>query len=45
MDTKEHEEMKCCLCRKKVTEEECSKDFTVAVCRPCAREGNHYGWN
>ena len=34
---------KCALCRKEITEEECSKDYTVAVCKKCAKELHHYG--
>ena len=42
METKD--KMKCCLCRKEITEEECSKDYDVAMCKSCAKEGNYYGW-
>ena len=43
-DIKE-EPLKCCLCRKEITEEECSNDYSVAMCKQCAREGHHYGWD
>jgi hypothetical protein len=39
----EKEDLTCCMCHKKITEVECSKDYKCPICKQCAREMYHYG--
>lgn len=33
----------CGLCHKEIELEDCDKGYTVAICKKCSRELEHYG--